>query len=722
MVAQLTLEEKSNLTHGVSGPCVGQTGAVPRLNIPELCFADAPAGVRGQEFVSSFPSGIHLGATFDRDLMLRYGHALGREYRGKGIHVALGPFIGPIGRVARGGRNWEGLGADPYINGIGGGLITRGIQAEGVISTPKVSSDLIVDDRNILTGSQHWLHQEQEYRRVPTSEGEAVSSNVDDRTTHELYAWPFMDSLREGAASLMCSYQRTNNSYGCQNSKLLNGILKTELGFEGFVVSDWDAQHSGVGSANAGLDVVMPVAKFWGNNLTDAVTNGSVATERLDDMNTRLLAAYFYTKQDQDFPENAVYPYNVAHPIVDVREDHASLIREIGAAGTVLVKNVNNTLPLRSPRFLNIYGYDAEVKAQPWNNPTRFGGGYEENFGWTTLNGTLITAGGSGSSTPPYVISPFKAIQDRIIADRGTLRWDFFGVNPTVYANAEACLVFINAYASESYDRTSLTHDFSDELVNNVAKNCSNTIVVLHSAGIRVVDSWIEHPNVTAVVFAGVPGQESGNALVDVLYGDVNPSGRLPYTVARNESDYGGLLNSTVDPTHPAFLQSNFTEGLYIDYRAFDQKNITPRFEFGYGLSYTTFEHADLSIDAVANATLASFPSESVPIVQGGHPELWQVLYRASVNVTNTGDVPGHEVVQLYLGVPDAPERQLRGFERVGILQPGESQEVQFSLDRRDLSIWNVAAQQWELQKGTYKVWVGASSRDIRVEGEIVVE
>jgi beta-glucosidase len=383
---------------------------------------------------------------------------------------------------------------------------------------------------------------------------------------------------------------------------------------------------------------------------------------------------------------------------------------------------VNNTLPLRNPRFLNIYGYDAEVKAQPWNNPSRFGGGYEENFGWNTLNGTLITAGGSGSSTPPYVISPFKAIQDRIIAARGTLRWDFFGVNPTVYANAEACLVFINAYASESFDRTSLTDGFSDQLVNNVARNCSNTIVVLHSAGIRVVDSWADHPNVTAIVFAGVPGQESGNALVDVLYGDVNPSGRLPYTVAHNESDYGNLLNSTVDPTHPAFLQSNFTEGLYIDYRAFDQKNITPRYEFGYGLSYTTFEHADLAIDAVTNVSLASFPSESVSIVQGGHPELWQVLYRVHVNVTNTGDVAGHEVVQLYLGVPNAPERQLRGFERTGLLQPGKSQEIELALDRRDLSIWNVVAQKWELQKGTYKVWVGASSRAVRVEGEIVVQ
>ncbi|KAH7355787.1 beta-glucosidase-like protein [Pyrenochaeta sp. MPI-SDFR-AT-0127] len=705
IVSQLTLEEKSNLTHGVTGRCVGQTGAVPRLQIPELCFADAPAGVRGQEFVSAFPAGIHLGATFDRRLMLRYGQALGSEYRGKGIHVALGPFIGPLGRVARGGRNWEGLGADPYLAGVGGGLLTRGTQEAGVIATPK-----------------HWLFQEQEYRRRPGSEGEAVSSNVDDRTLHELYAWPFMDALREGAASLMCSYQRANNSYGCQNSKLLNGVLKTELGFEGFVVSDWDAQHAGVASANAGLDVVMPVAKFWGDNLTEAVNNGSVTTARLDDMNARLLAAYFYLNQDEGFPKSSVYPYNVKHDIVDVREDHASLIREIGAAGTVLVKNVNNTLPLKSPRFLNIYGYDAEVKGTPWNNPARFGGGYEENFGWNTLNGTLITAGGSGSSTPPYVISPFKALQDRIIADRGTLRWDFFGVNPTVYANADACLVFINAYASESFDRTSLTDDFSDQLINNVATNCSNTIVAIHSAGIRTVDAWIDHPNITAVLFAGVPGQESGHAIVDVLYGEVNPSGRLPYTVARSESDYGALLNSTVDPSNPAFLQSDFTEGLYIDYRAFDAQNITPQYEFGFGLSYTSFSYANLTVEAEAGADLSRYPSSTISIVQGGHPQLWEVLSRVKLTITNTGKLAGHEVAQLYLGVPNAPKRQLRGFERVGPVQPGESLEVEFALDRRDLSVWNVEAQAWELQKGSHTVWVGASSRDLRQEAEIIIQ
>lgn len=291
-----------------------------------------------------------------------------------------------------------------------------------------------------------------------------------------------------------------------------------------------------------------------------------------------------------------------------------------------------------------------------------------------------------------------------------------------MYANAEACLVFINAYASESFDRTSLTDDFSDQLINNVATNCSNTVVVIHSAGIRTVDAWIDHPNITAVLFAGVPGQESGHAIADVLYGDVNPSGRLPYTVARSESDYSALLNSTVDPSNPAFLQSDFTEGLYIDYRAFDAQNITPQYEFGFGLSYTTFTYANLTVEAVPGADLSPFPSSAVPIVQGGHPQLWDVLSRVKVTITNSGKVAGHEVVQLYLGVPNAPQRQLRGFERVGPLQPGESLEVELALDRRDLSIWNVEAQAWELQRGRHIVWVGASSRDLRQEAEILVQ
>ncbi|PVH98340.1 glycoside hydrolase family 3 protein [Periconia macrospinosa] len=703
LVSQMTLEEKANITRGFTGRCVGNSGAIPRLNIPSLCFADAPDGIRGQEFVSAFPAMIHLAATFAPDLMYQYGYALGKEYRGKGINVALGPVAGPLGRVARGGRNWEGLSNDPYLAGVGMGAVTRGMQDTGVIATPK-----------------HWLLNEQEFRRRPGQDvqGEAVSSNVDDRTLHELYAFPFMDSIREGAGSIMCSYQRVNNSYGCQNSKLLNGILKTELGFEGFVVSDWLAQHAGVASANAGLDIVMPDGGFWGKNLTEAVKNGSVSTDRIDDMATRILATWYQLGQDRDYPEIGIYSNLQKHIPVEVQGDHASLIREIGAAGTVLVKNVNNTLPLNNPKFLAVYGYDAVVKASPWQNPARFGGGYEVNFGWNILNGTMITGGGSGSSTPSYVVSPFQAINERIAKNRGTIRWDFESRNPyPPYVNAEACLVFINAYASESFDRTSLQDEFSDDLVNNVAANCSNTIVVVHSTGIRTVDEWVEHPNVTAVLFGLLPGQESGNSIADILYGDVAPSGKLPFTVAKKESDYGTLLNSSV--SFDAFPQDNFTEGLYIDYRAFDRDEIEPRFEFGFGLTYTTFHYSSLHIHD-ESVQVASLPDPNILIVQGGHPQLWETALSINATISNTGKVAAYEVAQLYIGIPDAPARQLRGFQRVW-LQPGETKPVQFDLTRRDLSIWDVVAQQWRVQNGEYGVWVGASSRDLRLNGTFSV-
>lgn len=328
-------------------------------------FADGPSGIRGQEFVSAFPAQITVGATFDRSLMRRFGEAMGMEYFKKGINVALLPVAGPLGRIARAGRNWEGFGADPYLSGAGMEAVTVGVQDQGVI-----------------VQSKHWLLNEQEYRRNPGFEGEALSSNVDDRTTHELYVFPFMDSLKAGAASIMCSYQRANNSYGCQNSKLLNGILKTELGFQGFVTSDWWAQHAGVASANAGMDLVMPDGAFWGDNLTEAVNNGSVAETRLNDMVTRILAAWYYVGQDEGYPEVSVAPYTEQQPINDARGDSAALIREIGAAGNILVKNVNNALPLKKPRYLSVYGYDARVGDSPWEDPARFGGGYEVNFGW----------------------------------------------------------------------------------------------------------------------------------------------------------------------------------------------------------------------------------------------------------------------------------------------------------------------------------------------------
>ena len=330
----------------------------------------------------------------------------------------------------------------------------------------------------------------------------------------------------------------------------------------------------------------------------------------------------------------------------------------------------------------------------------------------------MITAGGSGSSSPPYVVSPFQAIQERVAKSKGILRWDFYSENPwPAYVNSDACLVFVNNYASESFDRTSLTDTFSDNLITNVAANCSNTVVVIHSPGIRVVDAWIDNPNITAVLFAGLPGQESGYSLVDVLWGDVAPSGRFPYTVAKSEGDYGHLLNSTV--SFDSFPQDNFTEGLYIDYRYFDQQDIEPQFEFGFGLSYSTFSYAGIQVTQT-DASTSEFPDPSIAICQGGHPSLWDILFNVNASITNSGTVASHEVPQLYVTIPDAPIHQLRGFDRV-YLEPNETKIISFQLARRDLSIWDVPAQQWRLQGGRYPLYVGASSRDFKLNSTLQI-
>lgn len=248
-----------------------------------------------------------------------------------------------------------------------------------------------------------------------------------------------------------------------------------------------------------------------------------------------------------------------------------------------------------------------------------------------------------------------------------------------------------------------------------MASKCANTVVVVHAGGTRLVDQWIEHPNVTAAVVAFLPGQDSGEALVRLLHGDdgTNFSGRMPYTVARNESDYGAVLHpcgraddQDIDP------QCDFAEGSHLDYRSFDARNVTPRFEFGFGLSYTTFGYASLGIHLAGEALTPSTPCNG--------EDQWEVAFTATAEVTNTGDVFGQEVAQLYIGIPGAAPKQLRGFEKVG-LAPGESATVTFEVQRRDLAVWDVVRQAWVIEGGEYHVYVGASSRDIKLKDTVTI-
>ncbi|OGM43505.1 hypothetical protein ABOM_008056 [Aspergillus bombycis] len=736
LVAQMTLEEKNNLTYGVPAPngCVGWIQPIPRLNFPGLCLQDAQNGVRITDFVNSYPSGIHVGA---RELAYKRAWHLGAEFKKKGVQVALGPAVGPLGRIPTGGRNWEGFSVDPYLAGAIGAETVKGTQRQGVITSVK-----------------HLIANEQERYRMPSISQanlsiEAVSSNVDDKTLHELYLWPFYDVLKAGAGNVMCSYQRINNSYACQNSKMMNGILKTELGFNGFVVSDWYGQHSGVASALAGLDMSMPYGasydgeSYWGSNFTEAISNGSVPVSRLDDMATRIIAAWYQMGQDRGSNPGVGMPSNLSEPHVVVNAlDPAAkpVIFDSAVEGHVLVKNVKNALPLQAPRMISVFGYDAKSPNQnmPDTAPvTAWEVGYESaliqmanaynnmktpsfpSIYQAALNGTLSVGGGSGASSGPYLSSPLDALQQRAYEDNTMLMWDI-DCSPSstgLMSGSDACLVFINAFASEGWDRPGIHDDYSDELVNRVADHCANTVVVIHNAGIRLVDQFVHHPNVTAIIFAHLPGQDSGRALVSLLYGDNNFSGKLPYTVAKNDTDYPVLHHSEAVPPDGRFPQSNFTEGVYIDYRAFEAENITPQYEFGFGLSYTSFSFSDLSIsNSPPHKSLAEYPSGAIE--QGGAVDLWDTIATVTSTIHNTGPRSGAEVAQLYVRLPGGDFKQLRGFEKIQIA-PGGSATVEFPLTRRDLSTWDVVAQKWLLQRGTYQVYVGSSSRNLPLTGSL---
>ncbi|KAI1875203.1 hypothetical protein JX265_004261 [Neoarthrinium moseri] len=728
LVQNMTIEEKVSLTTGAGANtgCAGNIPAVPRLNFTGMCLMDAGQGLRATDFVSGWPSGIHVGASWNKNLTRQRGIGMGGEFRTKGVNVALGPVVGPVGRVVRGGRNWEGFAADPYLTGALASETILGIQSVGVI-----------------TSTKHFIGNEQETNRVPANGIEAVSSNIDDKTMHEVYLWPFQDAVKAGSGNIMCSYNRVNNSYGCANSKTQNGLLKTELGFQGFVVSDWGALHAGVASANAGMDMVQPnAAELWGDNLITAVKNGSVSESRLDDMVTRIVATWYQMGQDQGFPDPGVgMPQDLTkpHAIVDARNESSKQILFDGAVeGHVLVKNIRSALPLQKPKIMSLFGYSARNPDQ-WNyNATggtsawMFGGESAflgryitgafdldslEDIPQIAPDGTIICGGGSGAVTPAFISSPFDAISSRAYEDSTALFWDFFSPEPYVNAASEACIVLVNAFASEGYDRPGTHDDFTDGLIKHVADRCNNTIVVFHNAGVRLVDQFVDHPNVTAVIFAHLPGQDSGRALAALLYGDSNPSGKLPYTVAHNESDYEALLKpSPAEGIFVKFPQSNFTEGAYIDYRHFDAKNITPRYEFGFGLSYTTFNYSSLEITKREGAGTSSYPVGD--IVEGGQSDLWDVLATVTARVQNVGEVDGAEVAQLYVGIPGAPVRQLRGFDKP-FINATQSTTVTFDLNRRDLSVWDVVAQKWLLQNGTYDINVGGSSRNLPLQGTL---
>lgn len=753
---KMSLVEKVNITTGTGWSqdlCVGNTAPANSVGFPPLCLQDGPLGLRFSDHSTAFPAGITVGATWNRDLMYKRGNAHGQEAKGKGINIILGPSMGPIGRMPAGGRNWEGFGSDPVLQAVAASQTIKGIQDAGVIATAK-----------------HYVLNEQEHFRKSFEWGlpEAISSNIDDRTLHELYLWPFAESVKAGVASVMCSYNLVNNSYACGNSKLLNGILKDELGFQGFVQSDWLAQRSGVASALSGLDMSMPGdglhwmdgKALWGGLLTQAVLNGSLPVERLNDMVTRTVAAWYQLGQDNKTQWPAPPPEGdggpnfsswtdkkigrihvgsddkttaVVNKFVDVQgkgnDFHGRLAKQIAAEGTVLVKNEDGILPLNRKGRSDGKAKDAKFRVGIFGEDAGPGDGPNFCQDRSCNQGTLGSGWGSGAVEFPYLVTPLKALESafdlELVKVVSVLSNSVpFKSSAALLEGQDVCIVFVNSDAGEGYlswgrvrgDRNDIhLQKGGDKLVQQVANGCGNgsgqTIVVVHAVGPVDLESWIDLPGVKAVLLANLPAEESGNALVDVLFGHVDASGRLPYTVGKSLEDYGKAGQILYYP-NAVIPQQNFDEGLYIDYRHFDKNSIKPRYEFGFGLSYTNFSFSNLRLTTskpksslpsprpelltppsydktIPDPSTALFPpnfrklrnyiypyitstSEITPghypypdgfsVAQppspagggeGGNPSLFETHVVVKVTLKNEGKRKGKQVVQVYVAFPD---------------------------------------------------------------------
>ncbi|KAK8116439.1 glycoside hydrolase family 3 protein [Apiospora kogelbergensis] len=626
---------------------------------------DGPMGVNGGRGVSGWVAAQTLAASWDNDLIGKQYAAMAREFRSKGYSMQLGPVTGPMGRSPLGGRNFESFGSDPYLGGKLFGDAVKGIQSQGVIACGKH-----------LIGNEQETNRTNEFGSAQKSSGRS-SSNMDDRTLHELYLWPWVDGIVNGLGSVMCVMNRINGTLGCENDYTLNRVLKKEVGFRGLVVPDATAVLNSTASLLHGLD--------WNSGLSQAailalMENGTITEEIMREHAIRIVA----TQLNYNAPQNE-YPDVASVADLNVREaESGPLIRAAGGSPSVFGADAGpgTTGPAMVP---NVYDYQGEV-----------------------YDGHLASGGGSAATPVPYLVDPLAALNARaaagtgfevrhIVADNYTVLpstggiWIGGGPPPSVsgYASgSQYCMVFLNAFSKEGADRRTLADATGDQLVKDVARYCANTIMVINNAGIRLVDAWIEHPN--AVLNAGALGQESGNAIMDVIFGDVNPSGKLVYTVAKTLEDYNGEICGCCD--------CDYTEGLYTDYRHFDQMGIKPRYEFGYGLSYTEFTYGNLSVAKIANedAPMASYASGDR--VDGGPAGLFDEIITLTTTVTNSGPVAGAEVAQLYLVFPESaksPLKQLRGFKKV-FLDTGETQTVTFELQRRDVSIWDTVAQKWK--------------------------
>ncbi len=695
-LARMTLEEKVGMTTAQSK---FSSRGVPRLGIPEVWHTDGPHGIRPEvlwdewdqagwtnDSCTAFPALINLAATWDKEMSLLYGRSIGEEARYRKKDILLGPGIN-ICRTPLNGRNFEYMGEDPYLAGQMVVPYVKGVQENGVAACVK-----------------HYAVNNQEFQRTQSN------SVVDDRTLYEIYLPAFKAAVQEGNAwAIMGSYNLYNGQFNCHNKKLLVDILKGEWGFDGVVVSDWGGCRDSEEAVLNGLDIEMGT---WTNGLRGAASDsyrnyhmadpylkglreGTYTTKELDDKVRRILRTIFRTSMRPE-PNYGRF----------VCPEHYQAARDISAAGVVLLKNDNNTLPLNVPEGGKILLVGENVVKK------------------------MVVGGGSSNLKTAYEVNPLEGIQNAY-GDKAEVVWarGYVGDTSTSYNAvdtgqdltdnrspevliAEAVeaakdadyVIFVGGLNksahqdNESTDRLQITLPYGQEKVIEALAEVAKNLVVVNISGSAVAMPWAD--KVGAIVQGWYGGTETGNALADVLTGKVNPSGRLPFSVPfcyedgpiKTERQYPGIKEPG-----DQYWQTHYDEGVYVGYRWYDTKEIPVQFPFGHGLSYTTFEYSN------AKAAKPSMTASGT--------------LKVSVDVENTGDYDGAEIVQLYIADPEAsidrPAKELKGFEKV-YLKTGEKKTVTFEIDAEDLSWFDADKHEWVAEPGEFQALFARSAGDVR--------
>jgi beta-glucosidase len=688
LLGRMTVEEKASMLAGANWM---ESVAVPRLGIPSIKMADGPMGIRSWAGPSkitksspfnstAFPAGIAVAATWDPAVAQSVGQAIGQEVRAIGRDMILGPTVN-IQRVPLWGRNFEGYGEDPYLAAQMGVAYIKGVQGEGVIATVK-----------------HFDANNQEFER------HRVDESIDERTLQEIYFPAFKAAVQEaGVWSVMSAYQKVNGLYCSENPFLLKDILRKEWGFKGFVVSDWGSTYSTIGPVNAGMDLEMPggeSAKSWlmtenpkkvGNGgdwlspekVLHEVAAGRITVATLDENVGSILRTMFVSGV---FDRTPTAPGEIDTPA------QRAVARHGAAESIVLLKNDGNLLPLDPAKIksLAVIGPSAAV--------ARTGGGgsslVHPNYSIAPLDGIKERAGSSMQVS--YALGTSMPGEDSA-KDTPEAREELRKEAVAIAAKADAAIVLIGnsaAVESEDFDRTTLDLPAGqDELVQAIAKVNHNTIVVFNAGAPVNVSRWVGQ--VPSVLDAWFGGQEIGHAIADVLFGDVDPSGKLPFSFVNDFKESPAYGNYPGEDLHV-----KYAEGIYVGYRYFDKHGVTPQFPFGYGLSYTSFGYGDLKIKPGKAASGQTF--------------------EVSLKLRNQGKREGAEVVQLYLhdghASVDRPVKELKGFRRVE-LPAGKSTTVSFALDKNSMAYYSTQKKDWVAEPGTFDVLVGSSSADIRLKG-----